>query len=113
MGPRWMACAVLACSMLPALHAQTGKSIADADWPMFNRDLAGTCYSPLSQIKTSNIVRLTLAWSDPFRQEGKKLVAPSLTEIFHPITPIVVNGVKYLPAGDQVVALDPETGKEI
>ena len=28
-------------------------------------------------------------------------------------TPIVVNGVMYLPAGDSVVALEPETGKEI
>ena len=29
------------------------------------------------------------------------------------VTPIVVNGVMYLPAGNRVVALDPETGKEI
>lgn len=28
-------------------------------------------------------------------------------------TPIVVNGVMYLPAGNRVLALDPETGKEI
>ena len=28
-------------------------------------------------------------------------------------TPIVVNGVMYLPATGRVVALEPETGKEI
>ena len=26
-----------------------------ADWPMFNRDLAGTRYSPLTQINTTNV----------------------------------------------------------
>ena len=26
-----------------------------ADWPMFNRDLAGTRYSPLAQITTRNV----------------------------------------------------------
>ena len=29
------------------------------------------------------------------------------------VTPIVVNGVMYLPTGNKVVALDPETGKEL
>jgi quinoprotein glucose dehydrogenase len=29
------------------------------------------------------------------------------------VTPIVVNGVMYLPAGNKVVALDPDTGKEV
>ena len=29
------------------------------------------------------------------------------------MTPIVVNGVMYLPSGNRVVALEPETGKEI
>ncbi len=29
------------------------------------------------------------------------------------VTPIVVNGVMYLPVGNHVVALDPESGKEI
>src|SRR2546428_5085539 len=84
-----------------------------ADWPMFNRDLAGTRYSPLTQINTTNVARLTQAWSYRLRPEGKVLVAPSPNEVFQEITPIVVNGVMYLPAGDRVVALEPETGKEI
>ena len=29
------------------------------------------------------------------------------------VTPIVVNGVMYLTAGNRVLALDPDTGKEI
>jgi quinoprotein glucose dehydrogenase len=32
---------------------------------------------------------------------------------FSEVTPIVVNGVMYMPSGGRVVALEPETGKEI
>lgn len=108
-----------AAAMLPALlwqvsDAQQGKvRKADADWPMYNRDLAGTRYSPLTQINAGNVARLTQAWSYRFREDGKTIVAPSANEIFQEVTPIVVNGVMYLPAGNRVVALEPETGKEI
>src|SRR2546427_687537 len=84
-----------------------------ADWPMFNRDLAGTRYSPLTQINTTNVATLTQAWSYRLRPEGKNIAALSPSEIFQEITPIVVNGVMYLPSGNRVVALEPETGKEI
>jgi quinoprotein glucose dehydrogenase len=33
--------------------------------------------------------------------------------MFQEVTPIVVNDVMYLPSGNRVVALEPETGKEI
>jgi outer membrane protein assembly factor BamB len=33
--------------------------------------------------------------------------------VFQEITPIVVNGIMYMPSGNRVVALEPETGKEI
>src|SRR5204862_370506 len=32
---------------------------------------------------------------------------------FQEVTPIVVNGVMYMPSGNRVVALEPDTGKEI
>ena len=94
--------------------AQTGnRRNPAADWPMFNRDLAGTRYSPLTQINTTNVATLTQAWSYRLRPEGKNIAALSPSEIFQEITPIVVNGVMYLPSGNRVVALEPETGKEI
>ncbi len=80
---------------------------------MYNRDLAGTRYSPLTQINAANVSKLTQAWSYRLQPEGKSLIGPSPSEIFQEVTPIVVNGVMYLPAGDRVVALDPQTGKEI
>src|SRR5580698_600349 len=94
---------VLCAIVLPS-NAQT----ADSDWPMFNRDLAGTRYSPLAQINPRNVAKLTTAWSysllgDNGQQQGGASEA----------TPIVVNGIMYLPVANRVVALDPETGKEL
>src|SRR5260370_40615168 len=89
------------------------KRDPSADWPMFNRDLAGTRYSPLTQINPSNVARLTEAWRYRLQPEGKTLAGPSPNEIFQEVTPIVVNGVMYMPSGDRVVALEPESGKEI
>jgi glucose dehydrogenase len=89
------------------------QSQADRDWPMFNRDLAGTRYSPLKQIDTANVAKLTKAWQYRFNREGKTISGQSASELYQEITPIVVNGVMYTPSGDRVVALEPETGKEL
>ena len=88
------------------------------DWPTYNRDLAGSRYSPLTQINTKNVSTLVQAWSYRLRPEpGRSVLAidkpASSFELFQQVTPIVVNGVMYLPSGNRVVALEPETGKEI
>src|SRR5215472_5336358 len=87
--------------------------IPASDWPMFNRDLAGTRYSPLSQINATNVTKLTQAWTYKFNRPGKQIRGDSPSELYQEITPIVVNGVMYMPSGDRVVALEPESGKEI
>src|SRR3569832_2334946 len=87
--------------------AQTG------DWPMYNHDLAGTRYSPLTQVNTRNVTNLKQAWVYKLRapsDAGKRL---SGIGGFSEATPIVVNGVMYLPSGGRIVALEPETGKEL
>ncbi|HJT88252.1 MAG TPA: PQQ-binding-like beta-propeller repeat protein, partial [Bryobacteraceae bacterium] len=89
-----------------AVYGQNARS-AGADWPMFNRDLAGTRYSPLAQINTRNVGGLREVWTYHLHRPGDATKASSEA------TPIVVGGVMYLPAGDSVVALNPETGKEI
>jgi glucose dehydrogenase len=99
-------------AMLAALLAQSAKAPA-GDWPMYNHDLAGTRYSPLTQINTGNVAKLTQAWSYRLPPEGAAVAAPSPSEVFQEVTPIVVNGIMYLPAGNRIVALDPETGKEV
>src|SRR2546422_1221336 len=86
-----------------AVFAQT-KGPA-GDWPTYNRDLAGTRYSPLTQINSKNVSQLKLAWSYRPSDTG----GPASAQV----TPLVVNGRMYLTAVNRIVALEPETGKEI
>jgi quinoprotein glucose dehydrogenase len=95
-----------------AVAQQGAPRSPDADWPTYNRDLAGTRYSPLTQINTTNVATLKRAWSYRLRPEGA-FQAVNASELFQQITPIVVNGVMYMPSANRVVALEPETGKEI
>ena len=100
MKPHWiwtLACAAL----LPSALAQPAKPPSAGDWPTYGHDLAGTRYSPLKQINTRTVPQLKQAWSFPLNARASEA------------TPIVVNGVMYLPAGNRIVALEPETGKEI
>lgn len=88
----------------PMLLGQTA-----ADWPNYNRDLASTRYSPLKQINRTNVSKLAQAWSYRLRPNADSPPAGTMNEV----TPIVVKGVMYLPAGNRVVALDAETGSEV
>ena len=92
-------------------------SSAVGDWPLYRHDLAGTGYSPLAQITIQNAGRLAQAWtyqlqsgqpSAAVNAKGRGGRGPNSEA-----TPIVVNGVMYLPAADRVVALEPESGKPI
>ena len=89
---------------------QQTTATPSADWPMYRRDLAGTGYSPLTQITTSNAANLTRVWSYSLESvepagDGR---GPNSQA-----TPIVVDDVLYLTAADRVVALEPTTGREI
>ena len=88
---------------------------SDADWPMYRRDAAGTGHSPLRQITTANVATLARRWT--YGLQGAATAAPSGRGggggVNSEATPIVVNGVMYLPAANRVVALEPDTGKEI
>jgi quinoprotein glucose dehydrogenase len=92
---------------------QEGRS-PDADWPMYNRDLMGTRFSPLDQITRGNVTELDQVWHYRFnRPDRDPITGPTAFEIYQQITPIVVDGVMYTSSGDRVVALRPETGEEI
>jgi quinoprotein glucose dehydrogenase len=103
-----MACAIplviLARAQAPARQA------AGTDWPMYRGDTSGTGYSPLSQITPGNVASLQTAWS--YSLEGEPPADPK-RGVNSQATPIVVNGVMYVPAANRVVALDARTGKEL
>src|SRR5437016_9523855 len=113
---------ILAGALLCFLLVQSGATqqpatTAGSDWPMYRYDFAGTGYSPLAQIDTRNVANLTQAWTYSLQSD-----APSAADaagrggpagLNSEATPIVVNGVMYVPAANRVVALEAETGREI
>src|SRR5579862_3614682 len=93
--------------MASAAHAQSATDkINPGDWPRYTRDYSGTRFSPLTQINTGNVDKLATAWSLRVRPNGGGSIVSSAT-------PIVVDGVMYYPVGDAVLALEPDTGKEL
>lgn len=89
--------------------------ISETGWPMFRHDAAGTGYSPLAQVTPNNAAKLTQVWAYRLQSDSS---APATGRggsggVNSEATPIVVNGVMYLPAGNRVVALEPETGHEV
>src|ERR1035441_1693164 len=113
----------LAAAILTPLFAQT-------DWPSYGHDPGGMKYSPLEQISTGNVANLVRAWTyhanadnagngetTTAQAAGVQVSARPARARPRPVseaTPLVIGDVMYLPtAYNTVVALEPETGKEI
>jgi quinoprotein glucose dehydrogenase len=82
---------------------------APGDWPLYNRDLAGTRHSPLTQITPENVAKLRAAWS--FRL-GAHPTAGTISGGSE-YTPVVVGGIVYLTTPTAVVALEGDSGREL
>ncbi|PYR33128.1 MAG: pyrroloquinoline quinone-dependent dehydrogenase [Acidobacteria bacterium] len=109
---------VLAAMLLVDTGRSQGRTAGQtgADWPMYRHDLAGTGHSPLTQIDVKNVGRLAQAWTYRLQNDDAPPPTTGRGGAGGPnseATPIVVNGVMYLPAANRVVALEPESGKEI
>ena len=77
-------------------------SPAGANWTSYNGDYSGRRYSSLREISTANVQQLRAAW------------------VFHPgnsqnleVTPVVVRGVMFVTAANDVFALDARTGRQL
>lgn len=73
-----------------------------ADWTSYNGDYTGRRYSALLEINSTNVNQLRAAW------------------VFHPgnsenleATPVVVRGVMFVTAANDVFALDARTGRQV
>ena len=88
-----------------ALFSQT-------DWPAYGHDAGATRYSPLKQINSKNVSQLHLAWMyETDKAAGED--APKRVSLSES-TPLVIGNVMYMSTPyNRVVALEPETGKEI
>src|SRR4051794_38606764 len=85
--------------------------VAQSDWPGYGRDASGQRYSPLAKINTSNVSRLKPVWQYAVDAKvGPANGSLSATEA----VPIMIGGILYSPTRQRtIVALDPETGKEL
>ncbi|MCO7614639.1 glucose/quinate/shikimate family membrane-bound PQQ-dependent dehydrogenase [Pseudomonas chlororaphis] len=91
--------------------ASTAPAIPDGDWQAYGRTEFGDRYSPLKQITPANIGKLQEAWRI---RTGDMPTDKDPVEITNQNTPLKVNGKLYAcTAHSKVLALDPDTGKEI
>lgn len=73
---------------------------AIADWPSFRRTTNSWGFSPLTEITRKNVANLALVWSRP------------MAEGIQEASPLVYNGVMYLPNPNDVTqAIDAATGE--
>ena len=71
-------------------------------WPTYHGDYTGQRHSRLTQITPDNVHKLTLAWTF---QTGQSAGIKS--------TPILVNGVMYVTAPDNIWAIDARNGRQL
>ncbi|MGI9257820.1 MAG: PQQ-binding-like beta-propeller repeat protein [Gammaproteobacteria bacterium] len=103
-------CAGVAVILSLSACGQAQDSFDDgADWPTYNRDLAGTRFSPLDQIDRGNVGELNTAW----RFELGRNVTTGALGGGSQFTPLVVDGVLFLATADRVVGLRADTGEMI
>ena len=91
--------AALLC--LYSASACTAVKLTDSsDWPLYGRTYDNQRFSPLSQVNSSNVERLRLAWSFSTRKSGSFQTSP-----------IIRDGVMYVttPYND-IIALRADTG---
>lgn len=74
---------------------------APGDWPTYSGNVDGNRFSPLTQIDLRNVASLRAAWVHPLPY------SPLET------TPLVIGGIMYVTAPNQIYALDARTGSQI
>ena len=92
-------------------------SAQNVDWPSYGGDNGSNKYSALNQINSDNVSQLVTAWE--WDSPDNALVAdimqssgPMLRPGPFKSTPIVVNGIMYLPTTyGQIISLDPASGE--
>jgi alcohol dehydrogenase (cytochrome c) len=78
--------------------ATAAPTVADGDWPSYNRTLASDRYSPLNQITTENVANLKQVCSYDVGEGGNFQSGI-----------IVVNNALYVTTDSNTIAIDPAT----
>jgi alcohol dehydrogenase (cytochrome c) len=75
---------------------------SDAQWPTYNGDPRGNRYTTLSQIDKNTVSRLAPRWIFSMADAGNLQV-----------TPVVVDGIMYVTARNECVAIDAGSGRRL
>ncbi|HEX8479806.1 MAG TPA: membrane-bound PQQ-dependent dehydrogenase, glucose/quinate/shikimate family, partial [Telluria sp.] len=101
----------VAAENMAATAPHDAAGVAHNDWAAYGRSGYGDRYAPAAQITPANASQLKQVWSyhtGDFKGKNDPL------EIANEVTPIKVNGMLYLCTPHNIViALNPDTGKEI
>lgn len=81
----------------------SGVLWSQTNWASFGQDQGATRFSKLTQINTSNVSKLEKAW----------IFHTGATTSQNEMTPIIVNSVMYISAGNGYFAVDAVTGTQI
>jgi len=92
-----------------------GAAAKTGEWPYYSADNRSTKYSALDQINKDNVSMLRVAWRRPQADPALLEANPDIRlSNRYTATPIMVNGVLYVPDGFGLVeALDPGTGRTL
>jgi quinoprotein glucose dehydrogenase len=110
---RWT-CLALACFAASPLAAGEGAPAA-VDWPVTEGAPGGGRFSPLTDIRRDNVKQLRVVWKyeHPDFWKGSFPLERNRGSAFES-TPIVVDGrLFFTTPANRVIALDPETGREL
>lgn len=89
-------------------------SSAQTDWPAYGHDPGGMRFSPLDQINTRNVTHLIRAWTYHTGETPAVSGPRGQRQTAFETTPLIINNVLYLSTpASRVIALDPESGKEL
>jgi PQQ-dependent dehydrogenase (methanol/ethanol family) len=99
---------------LLVLALLSAAASAQTDWPAYGHDPGGMRFSPLKQIDTSNVNRLARAWTYHTGEMPVVSGPRGQRQTAFETTPLIVDGVLYFSTpSDRIIALDPESGREL
>ncbi|PCH63894.1 MAG: hypothetical protein COC19_00515 [SAR86 cluster bacterium] len=98
------------CSNPQSLNEETARP--SSEWSMYRGGYAGTGFSGADQITPENVGQLTQAWRYALSRDSNASTANTRGPNSQ-ATPIVVDGIMYVPAADRIIALDPINGEEL
>src|SRR5262245_29065662 len=84
----------------------------NVDWPVYGGDQAGTKFSPLADINTTNVSRLAVAWEWTTGEKALEQFGTRPGNFQN--TPLMIDNVLYLSTPyNRVVALNAQTGAQV